>query len=510
MFKQFSIGKYTCTGKIIGSGTFSNVCLGIDTEEQKQVAIKIIKPHFAKKSKKHALQLKRELDIVQKLDHQNITKCLYVCDYLNTKCMVMEYCNGGTLEKYIKQKQGKLSEYISQHLIKQLCNGLEYLHEFGIIHRDLKPDNLLIHYETIEDPVRNKQRKKIILKITDFGLATTEDTAQTQCGSRMYMAPEIFLGKEYSYKADLWSTAAILYRMLSGSPLFKKMPHLSVFESTSKLYYEDKLIKNGTCYYSDNCLDLLRRTLVNDPNKRIDWDSFVNHQFFTVRIMTDPEYKLELTEKELHQLKSITSHDSLYMDCIGTDSFLNKPNITEPLTKKICDNYRIVLSVLKLGDKRSGSSKFDEALVLYRQSVEALHSILSKNSTKIAKNPELKTTLLKRVYKDIFETCTIYLNRIKTITSDSQPPNISFTIIKYIQFCCKKTEIMAKLGDYSRLNKKINMCLNCLDFLEIFVNISDTDTLSNLDCTISMKNKSTKLLINYYRKIMLSRKHMIP
>ena len=487
MFKQFIINdKYICTGKVIGSGSFSHVCLGQNLETKEKVAVKIIKAHYTD-SKKYSEQLQRELDIVQKLNHQNITKCLSISEHFNTWCLVMEYCNGGTLESYIRSKDGKLSEYISQHLIKQLCNGLEYLHSHDIIHRDLKPDNLLVHYESVFDPIRSINRRKFMLKIIDFGLATTENIAQTQCGSKMYMAPEIFMCQEYTYKADLWSVGVILHRMLTGNPLFTKMPKsFNVFKPESRLYNPENLTKTGK--YSDNCLDLLAKTLVNDPNHRIDWNIFVNHPFFTVRIMTDPEYKLELTNRELQQLKSITSHDSLYIDPSVSTLFTN--DITEPLTKHVCDDYRLVLSVLKLGDKRLASGKFQEAKIIYKECLNVLRKIIKQATGVIDKKPKLRTPLLRKVYKDIFATCTIYVDRIKSInTIDNMGLKISSVIMKYVDFCCKKTEIMALFDDTTvRLNKKIDMCLNCLDFLDKFIQPKrvETDILRKL--LLSRKN----------------------
>jgi serine/threonine protein kinase len=481
-YKPFVINnKYLCTGKVIGSGSFSDVCIGEDLDTKKKVAIKIINNKYTNGSQKYMVQLKRELEIVQKLNHKNITKCLYVSKELklNRWCLVMEYCNGGTLESYIKNKSssGRLSEYVSQHLIKQLCNGLEYLKEFGIIHRDLKPDNLLVHYDTVFDPVRINFFLCLFLT-----------------GSKMYMAPEIFLGKPYTYKADLWSVGVILYRMLTGKPLFSKMPRsFDVFKPESNIYNPNLFMKSGK--YSNNCIDLLAKTLVNDPNKRITWDSFVNHPFFTVRIMTDPEYKLELTEKELRQLKSISTPDSLYIDAAITPfgshqnaESINIDKIKEPLTKTVCDDYRLVLSVLKLGDKRLASGKFIEAKIIYKECLDVLRKVIKDATQIIDKKPKLKTQLLRKIYKDIFETCTIYVDRIKSISVTISTSNIignnkiSTIIIKYVNYCCKKTEIMILFDDtQNKLNNKINLCLNCLDFLDKFIEKrSESDILRKL------------------------------
>jgi serine/threonine protein kinase len=74
--KPFNVGKFYTDGKIIGKGSSSYVCLGVNTETQEKVAIKIIKENSEKKLKK---QLKAEIDIMKNLSHPNIVKLYDVC-----------------------------------------------------------------------------------------------------------------------------------------------------------------------------------------------------------------------------------------------------------------------------------------------------------------------------------------------------------------------------------------------------------------------------------------------
>jgi polo-like kinase 4 len=94
--------------------------------------------------------------------------------------------------------------------VQQLVAGVHYLHNNNIIHRDLKLSNLLLTAENT-------------LKIADFGLATnvhSNTTPTTICGTPNFIAPEVLLGKPYSFAADLWSLGCIVYCMLMGSPPF--------------------------------------------------------------------------------------------------------------------------------------------------------------------------------------------------------------------------------------------------------------------------------------------------
>jgi serine/threonine-protein kinase ULK/ATG1 len=97
-------------------------------------------------------------------------------------------------------------------------DGLALLHQRDIIHRDLKPQNLLL-----ASPVAGGARDAFVLKIADFGFARElqNSMAETMCGSPLFMAVEVLRGERYTESADLWSTGAILYYMLTGRAPFR-------------------------------------------------------------------------------------------------------------------------------------------------------------------------------------------------------------------------------------------------------------------------------------------------
>lgn len=84
------------------------------------------------------------------------------------------------------------------------------MHERGVCHRDLKPENLLLGQDGR-------------LKVADFGLATVyrrgsmERTLSTICGSPVYMAPEVHLGRYHGLSVDIWSLGILLYVLITGS-----------------------------------------------------------------------------------------------------------------------------------------------------------------------------------------------------------------------------------------------------------------------------------------------------
>ena len=125
---------------------------------------------------------------------------------------VMEYVCHGTLADYsIDTKNMKESTVV--YIMKQLFQGINYLHSKGICHRDLKPDNILVEdYNINGDPY---------VKITDFGYATifgddkeTMD-GSTRLGTAAYMAPELIKSDPHSEKVDIWALGVIAYNLLT-------------------------------------------------------------------------------------------------------------------------------------------------------------------------------------------------------------------------------------------------------------------------------------------------------
>lgn len=104
--------------------------------------------------------------------------------------------------------------------MKQLLLGLKHCHENGVLHRDIKTSNLLLS-------------KDGVLKIADFGLATSFDPARTQPMTSQvitlwYRPPELLLGATfYGVAVDLWSAGCILGELLMGQPIFPARTEVS-------------------------------------------------------------------------------------------------------------------------------------------------------------------------------------------------------------------------------------------------------------------------------------------
>ena len=268
-------------GRLIGQGAFGKVNLGLNVLTGRVVAIK----SFNKKSldspnNENMKKIIYETNLMRKLNHPNITKILEMFEDEKYILIIMEYINGGNLFSFVKKRR-KLSEKISKFLFKQIILGINHIHSQNIVHRDIKLENILID-------INNN------IKICDFGigriLSSPHEILYDQCGTPMYMAPEILTcSKEKGYKAfpvDIWSAGIALYIMLSGTlPFNIKIICDSLIDANNKhkmknialrkaiVNEEPKRIEN----ISDNARNLLHGLLNKDPNKRLTCDEILRH-----------------------------------------------------------------------------------------------------------------------------------------------------------------------------------------------------------------------------------------
>ena len=138
----------------IGEGMFGSVFRARRRLTAQIVALKYV-PKFDKKGKERA-GLRREIEILKGLKHDNIVLLLDTFETEEHFCLVLEYARGELFE--ILQQERRFPEALVQNVGRQLVHALDYLHERHIIHRDMKPQNVLIS-------------AKGTIKLCDFGFA---------------------------------------------------------------------------------------------------------------------------------------------------------------------------------------------------------------------------------------------------------------------------------------------------------------------------------------------------
>ena len=199
-------------GKLIGKGAFGKVLLGIQKLTGLQVAIKTIDKEAIRKSEHNKRKVFQEIYILKKIRHPNIVRILEVFESSKHVLIVTEYCGGGDLLHFVKNK-GRLTEAEAKIIFKQIIYGARVCHLNGILHRDFKLDNILIDTEYSTAKVCDVGVSKLVKK---------GEVIYDQCGTPAYLAPEIAADTGYEgYSVDVWSMGVLLYAMLCGTVPFK-------------------------------------------------------------------------------------------------------------------------------------------------------------------------------------------------------------------------------------------------------------------------------------------------
>jgi NIMA (never in mitosis gene a)-related kinase len=157
-------------------------------------------------------KVRQEAALLSRLDHPNIIRHIENFEHSDFLYIAMEYADGGDLHSMIEEHRPP--SYIDENTVLtifcQVCLGLDYLHAQQILHRDIKPMNVFL-------------MKDGTVKLGDFGIARLlppQSLARTQVGTPAYLAPELWNGKRYDSKADVWSLACLLYEMCTGRTPF--------------------------------------------------------------------------------------------------------------------------------------------------------------------------------------------------------------------------------------------------------------------------------------------------
>ncbi len=198
--------------------------LGTDTRLQRRVAIKALRPDVAADVESRN-RFQREAHAVSAMGHPNIVRVYDAGEeFIPTVSVdvpipyiVMEYIDGKILRKLMDA--GPFDPKVAVHIALGILDALAESHRAGIIHRDIKPGNIMI-------------TQSGVVKVCDFGIAQAiEDPTNDPSaivGTAQYFSPEQAKGEIIDGRSDLYSTAVVLFEMVTGSPLFSGDTSVSI------------------------------------------------------------------------------------------------------------------------------------------------------------------------------------------------------------------------------------------------------------------------------------------
>jgi polo-like kinase 4 len=130
----------------LGQGGFAQVYRAQVKENSKEVAIKMIDKKSMKASRM-TQRVEHEVKIHYQLKHPSILELFTFFEDKNYVYLVLELCHNGEMQRYLKSRQKALDEDEARHYLKQIVDGMIYLHSHSILHRDLTLSNLLLTKE---------------------------------------------------------------------------------------------------------------------------------------------------------------------------------------------------------------------------------------------------------------------------------------------------------------------------------------------------------------------------
>lgn len=197
--------------RLIGSGGFADVWKAKDNTTNSTVALKI----YTNLDEDGIKDLSEEYVRMKDLNHTNILRAEHFDTWGNIPYLVMKLCEGGSLNKRV----GQMTDEEVLHVIKDMAEGLSYLHDNNIIHQDIKPANILVdnkasrvHYVLSDFGISTKTRTKLSRSVNQKNLGTSMTEA--------YAPPEKFSPKKAERmpdrKGDIFSFGISIYELVTG------------------------------------------------------------------------------------------------------------------------------------------------------------------------------------------------------------------------------------------------------------------------------------------------------
>lgn len=228
----------------LGRGGMGEVWLVEEEKTGQQMALKLMLSRVAA-SPEHKRSFMREAFVAEQLIHKNVVRHFKSGNSGDTFFMLLELCEGGSVDNLMKRNGGKLSVDQATEIILQVLDGLDYTHHaqvesrledgsietvYGVVHRDFKPGNIFLMDDSLHP----------VAKVADFGLAKAFETAGLtgdtrtgqHAGTPAFMPRQQVLNFRYAKPdVDVWAAAASYYNMLTGQIPKDLMAHDDVWAS---------------------------------------------------------------------------------------------------------------------------------------------------------------------------------------------------------------------------------------------------------------------------------------
>jgi eukaryotic-like serine/threonine-protein kinase len=258
------IGKYKVIRRL-GRGATGAVYLASDPFSGKEYAIKVMFPEAlqdAEDGAHYRQMFLNEAGLAGKIIHPHIVSIYDAVVDEKMSYIVMEYVEGGTLEKHVDPNNLLPPQAVAEIIFKCI-RALAFAYAEGMIHRDIKPGNIL-----------HKGGSEV--KICDFGASVQVASLKTMSmtiGSPLYMAPECIRGAKATVQSDIYALGMVMYMLLAGRPPFEASNPASLSYQIVNMEPEPpSRFREGL---SAPMEDVVKQAIAKDPARRYQsWEEF--------------------------------------------------------------------------------------------------------------------------------------------------------------------------------------------------------------------------------------------
>lgn len=249
----------------VGSGGFATVYLGLDTQLNEPVAVKVLLEK-ASRDPTAVARFEREAQALRKLPaHPNIVGLRASGRVDGYYYLVMDYLAGNDLSTVLS-REGRLPVADAVDIVIQIADALRAAAAAGLVHRDIKPENIRL----LPDGT---------VKLLDFGIARDAATPRlTQegllAGTAAYVAPEVWRGQQPNQSSDIYALGCVFYEMLTGCPPFVS----ESLENTMRMHLESSPDINAVAAAGapSAVCDAVEQMLSKDPRRRPSYETLLS------------------------------------------------------------------------------------------------------------------------------------------------------------------------------------------------------------------------------------------
>ncbi|KAM4604511.1 myosin light chain kinase 2, skeletal/cardiac muscle, partial [Discoglossus pictus] len=251
------------TEEALGGGRFGDVHICREKSSGLQLVAKVIKIQTGQE-KEMALN---EVQVMNELDHPNLVQMFDALETPDAMILFLEYVAAGELFERIIDDSFELCEVDAMVYVRQICEGVFYMHQMYVLHLDLKPENIVC-----VSPISH------MVKIIDFGLARRykpQEKLKVSFGTPEFLSPEVVNYDVVSFATDMWSIGVITYMMVSG---------LSPFLGDNDTETMNNVL-SGDCGFNEESFesvsgeakDFISNLLVRDKSRRLSAAHCLRH-----------------------------------------------------------------------------------------------------------------------------------------------------------------------------------------------------------------------------------------